>query len=81
MRKIDKREAKPQLSRLADPVVTGREEGVTIAMEGEPQVKIVPLTPRDSRVRIGIARGVFVIPETIDRENDAIAKLFDGEDA
>jgi antitoxin (DNA-binding transcriptional repressor) of toxin-antitoxin stability system len=81
MCRINQRDAKPEHSKLADAVVTGLEEGVTIAMEGEPQAKIVPLTPRDSWVRIGIARGVFVIPDTIDRENDAIARLFDGKDA
>jgi prevent-host-death family protein len=79
--KVNMHEAKTQLSKLVEAVASGREDGVIIAKDGEPRVKIVPLTPRNSGNRIGIAKGLYVIPDNIDRENDAIAKLFDGEDA
>ena len=73
-------EAKTNLSRLIDAVESGREAEVVIARNGRPAVKLVPVTEKPRGVRLGLARGKFVVPEDIDRDNDLIAEMFYGSD-
>jgi prevent-host-death family protein len=76
-------EAKSNLSRLIDAVESGREPEIILARNGRPSVRIVPLEsghPQSRRlVRLGVAKGLFKVPETIDGDNEAIERLFYGE--
>ncbi len=81
MRQVNMHEAKTQLSKLVDAVAEGREEGVIIAKDGTPRARIMPIEPKRKGVRIGIAKGEFVVPESIDRDNEIIERMFYGEDA
>ncbi len=54
---------------------------IIIAKDGTPRARIVPLEQKKTGVRIGIAKGEFVVPHSIDRDNAAIEKMFYGEDA
>ncbi len=69
-------DAKSNLSRLVSAVETGAEAEVVIARNGRPVARLVPVKPVRTGKRIGVAKGKFVVPETIDADEDAIAALF-----
>lgn len=76
-------DAKTNLSRLMEAVESGRESEIILARNGRPSVRIVPLADskpvRRKPIRWGIAKGLFTVPDSIDRDNEEIAKLFYGE--
>jgi len=72
-------EAKSNLSRLIEAVESGRESEIVIARNGKPAVRIVPLAPKPAGRRLGVAEGLYKIPDDIDEDNAAIASLFYGE--
>lgn len=49
-----------------------------IARNGRPVAKLVPLETAPAEKRIGLAKGLFVVPDTVDKHNDEVAKLFLG---
>ena len=62
-----------------DDVESGREEEVIIARGGRPAARLVPLTTTQPVARrIGVARGKFVLPDSIDAHNEEVAALFYG---
>ncbi len=73
-------EAKTNLSRLIEAVETGKESEIIIARNGRPVVRIAPLEPKKSRVRLGLAKGKFVAPEEDPELDRQIAELFYGSD-
>jgi prevent-host-death family protein len=72
-------EAKSSLSRLVDAVESGVEKEIIIARNGRPAARLVPLEAPLAGKRIGVAKGRFVVPDTIDADAEEIAKLFNGE--
>jgi len=72
-------EAKSNLSRLVEAVESGAEKEIIIARNGRPAARLVPVQQPAAGKRIGVAKGKYVIPETIDEENPLIEKLFYGE--
>ncbi len=72
-------EAKSNLSRLIADVESGREREIIIARNGKPAVRLAPLNPRPVGKRLGIAEGLFKVPDNIDQDNEYIEKLFNGE--
>jgi len=73
-------EAKTNLSRLIEAVESGREAEIVIARNGKPAARLVPIGEKRAGVRLGLARGKFVIPDDIDGANDVIAEMFYGTD-
>ena len=71
-------EAQSNLSRLVDAIEKGVEQEIIIARNGRPAARLVPIDAGRPRKRLGIAKGVFELPDSIDRQNDAIADLFAG---
>lgn len=69
-------EAKTHLSRIVEALVTGKEDQVVISRRGKAVVRVTPLRKTDTARRIGLARGRFKVPDTIDRANPAIATMF-----
>jgi antitoxin (DNA-binding transcriptional repressor) of toxin-antitoxin stability system len=69
-------EAKSSLSRLVEAIESGKEREIIIARNGRPAAKLVPITAFGSDKRIGVAKGLFVIPDGIDQSNKQIADLF-----
>jgi prevent-host-death family protein len=69
-------EAKTNLSKLLESIESGREHEVVIARNGKPIARLVSLNPLPVDKRIGVAKGKFHVPESIDADNDAIRKLF-----
>ncbi|MBC7793712.1 MAG: type II toxin-antitoxin system prevent-host-death family antitoxin [Clostridia bacterium] len=71
-------EAKTNLSRLVDAVESGSETEIIIARNGRPAARLVAISQRDSGRRLGVAKGKFKVPATIDAANANIARLFSG---
>jgi prevent-host-death family protein len=72
-------QAKASLSRLVESLEQGQEREIVIARNGRPVAKLVPIDVPSTINRIGIAKGLFEVPDDIDTYNDEIAKLFVGE--
>lgn len=80
MTTVNMLEAKSSLSRLVDAIEQGREKEIVIARNGKPAAKLVPLDTVSNVHRIGIAKGLFVVPDDIDMHNEEVARLFFGGD-
>jgi prevent-host-death family protein len=75
---INIHEAKTTLSKLIDQLERGEVEEITIARNGKP-VAVLSAAPKvDASRRIGSAKGLFTVPDDIDRENAEIEALFTG---
>lgn len=72
-------QAKSALSRLVDAIEQGVEREIVIARNGKPVAKLVPVDVTVSEFRIGVAKGAFDVPDSIDAHNDAVARLFLGK--
>lgn len=77
MATVNMLEAKTNLSKLVAAVESGSEPEVVIARNGRPVARLVAIAPWPGR-RIGVARGAFVVPETIDATNPIVEALFAG---
>lgn len=79
MSHVNMLEAQSSLSRLIDEVESGREPEVVITRGGRPAARLVPMqsAPAVER-RIGVARGKFILPESIDPHNADVATVFYG---
>ncbi len=80
MHVVNMLEAKSSLSRLVEAVERGDETEIIIARNGRPAARLVAVTARPAARRIGIAKGQFVVPDTIDGDEAAVAALFQRTD-
>lgn len=71
-------EAKTHLSRLVEDIASGAQRDIIIARNGKPAARLVPLDA-PPKVRLGLAKGRFIVPGSIDDDNDDIATMFEGE--
>jgi antitoxin (DNA-binding transcriptional repressor) of toxin-antitoxin stability system len=78
MRAVNMLQAKSTLSRLVDAIEQGEEREIIIARNGRPAAKLVSLDTSMPGQRIGVAKGVFMVPDDIDTHNDAVAGFFLG---
>ena len=78
MSTVNMLEAKTNLSRLVEGVELGEEREVIIARNGRPVAKLVRIDEPAAGTRIGVAKGAFVVPDTIDAHNAEVASLFLG---
>lgn len=69
-------QAKSSLSRLVEDIEQGKEREIIIARNGRPAAKLVPLDESGSGLRIGVAKGAFEVPDSIDACNAEVARLF-----
>ncbi len=72
-------DAKSNLSRLIDAVESGRESEIIIARNGKPAARLVALSSSPPGRRLGVAKGLFEVPDDIDGANDVIAGMFGGQ--
>ena len=79
MQTVNMLQAKSSLSRLVEAIEQGQEREIVIARNGRPAAKLVPVDTVPSGKRIGVAKGLFVVPDSIDAHNDEVAQLFMGE--
>ena len=78
MRVVNMLEAKSSLSRLVEAVETGAETEIIIARNGRPAARLVALKPAQAGKRLGVAKGRFTVPDTIDADEAAVTALFMG---
>lgn len=71
-------EAKSSLSRLVEAVESGAETEIIITRNGHPVARLVAIKAHKPGKRIGIAKGKFVVPDSIDGDEVAIAALLTG---
>jgi len=76
MLSVNMLEAKSSLSRLVASIEQGLEQEIIIARHGRPVAKLVAITENTTQQRIGIAKGLFDIPDNIDDTNVSISQLF-----
>ncbi len=69
-------QAKSTLSKLIERIETGKDKEIVIARNGRPVARLTRLATAKPGTRIGVARGRFVVPDTIDADNAAVARLF-----
>jgi len=69
-------EAKTQLSALVDQAVSG--DDVIIARNGKPQARITSLVPAKGKIKYGLLKGKFTVPDDFDAPNPDIEALFYG---
>lgn len=69
-------EAKSNLSRLVEAVESGREPEIVIARNGRPVARLVAFERTTPRMRLGLARGQFEVPDDIGGADAEIAALF-----
>ena len=79
MQIVNMLQAKSSLSRLVEAVEQGQEREIVIARNGRPVAKLVPMDTAPFGKRIGVAKGLFVVPDSIDVHNDEVSQLFIGE--
>ena len=78
MMTINMFEAKSRLSKLVEQVESGAEAEIIIARNGKPAARLVPMHHRTPGRRIGVAEGLFSVPDDLDGQNEAIAGLLGG---
>ena len=76
MQTVNMLQAKSSLSLLVAAIEQGQEPEIVITRNGRPVAKLVPLNTVPSGKRIGVAKGLFVVPDSIDANNDEVAQLF-----
>jgi prevent-host-death family protein len=76
MYSVNMLQAKTNLSRLVESIEQGEEREIIIARNGRPAAKLVPLEEVAPGKRIGVAKGLFEVPENIDAHNSDVARLF-----
>ncbi len=69
-------EAKTQLSALVDQAVNG--DDVIIARNGKPQARLTALVPAKGKIKYGLLKGKFSVPDDFDSPNPDIEALFYG---
>jgi antitoxin (DNA-binding transcriptional repressor) of toxin-antitoxin stability system len=79
MSSVNMLQAKSSLSRLVESIEQGREREIVIARNGRPAARLVPIDKEPSGKRIGVAKGKFKVPDSIDAHNAEVARLFLGE--
>lgn len=76
MTAINMLQAKSNLSRLVESIEQGEEREIIIARNGRPAAKLVPLASVPASNRIGVAKGLFEVPDDIDANNAEVARMF-----
>jgi antitoxin (DNA-binding transcriptional repressor) of toxin-antitoxin stability system len=78
MHTVDLLNASVSLSRLVDAIEQGEASEIIIVRDGRPAAKLVPVDTLVSAKRIGVAAGIFEVPDSIDNHNHEVARLFLG---
>lgn len=78
MQSVNMLQAKTNLSRLVEAIEQGEEREIIIARNGHPAAKLVPVEAAPLVRRLGVAKGLYAIPDDIDAHNAEVASLFLG---
>jgi antitoxin (DNA-binding transcriptional repressor) of toxin-antitoxin stability system len=78
MQFVNMLQAKSSLSRLVEAIELGQEREIVIARNGRPVAKLVPMDTVPAGKRIGVAKGKFKVPDSIDAHNEEVQRMFLG---
>lgn len=78
MQTVNMLQAKSSLSKLVEVIEQGQEQEIVIARNGRPAARLVAIDSSPAEKRIGVAKGLFVVPDSIDTHNAEVAMLFMG---
>lgn len=78
MQTVNMLQAKSSLSRLVEAIEKGQEREIVIARNGRPVAKLVPIDAAPPEKRLGVAKGLFEVPDDIDAHNEEVAALLLG---
>ena len=76
MQTVNMLQAKSSLCRLVEAIEQGQAREIVIARNGRPAAKLVPMDTVLSGQRIGVAKGRFEVPDSIDAHKDDVGRLF-----
>ena len=79
MQTVNMFHAKTSLSKLVEAVESGREKEIVISRHGMSVARLTSIARQPVQQRIGVAKGLFVVPDDIDSSNELIAGMFAGE--
>jgi prevent-host-death family protein len=83
MTTVNMLEAKTNLSKLVEAIESGAEPEITIARNGKPVARLVPLIQKEmARRQLGLLDGKFppMSLEDFSADDDEIAAMFDRDD-
>ena len=75
MLQVNVKEAKTEFSKLIRLIEGGREDEITLARNGRPVARIVPISKPPISRRIGVAKGKFEVPDDFDAVGEEIAAM------
>ena len=75
MSQVNMLEAKTRLSQLVQAVESGAEEEIVIARDGKPAARLMPM-PKKQKIKFGVAKGKFRVPDDPNADDDYIDWLF-----
>ena len=78
MIQVNMLEAKTDLSKLVRKLETGQEEIIIIARNGVPVAQMTLIPPQRDTRRIGVAEGVFRVPDGFDDWDREVSDMFGG---
>jgi antitoxin (DNA-binding transcriptional repressor) of toxin-antitoxin stability system len=81
MQTVSMFQAKTTLSKLVEAVESGKEKEIFISRHGMSVAKLVSVVRQPVQQRIGVAKGSFTVPDSIDESNELIARMFAGKTA
>lgn len=76
MQTVNMFQAKSSLSKLVESIESGREDEIVIARHGRPAARLTRLGGKPTQHRLGVAKGQFEVPDDIDGDDEAVARLF-----
>ncbi len=80
MQTVNMFQAKSSLSKLVETIEAGREQEIVIARNGRPVARLTGLEASAVGRRIGVARGRFEVPDSLDEDDEEVAYLLKGGD-
>jgi antitoxin (DNA-binding transcriptional repressor) of toxin-antitoxin stability system len=76
MRTIDIQDTEIHFHSLIEAIEAGADDEIVIERNGRPIARLISTRPVLSERRLGVARGMFVVPGLIDEDGAMIAELF-----
>lgn len=76
MRPVSLSQATKTFSRLVEAIELGQEREIVISRNGRPVARLVSVDTQRTGPRLGVAKGLFEVPEDIDAHNAELAQNF-----
>lgn len=78
MTQVNMLQAKTNLSKLVSMLLSGEEDVIYIAKNGEAVAQLTRIEPKPKK-KIGVAKGKITVPDDFDKWDSEVESMFDGE--